>query len=117
MAHLSSKASRFITIGLFFYDMGNFIFNLPPMGGLEEPIIWESVVAYLEYQWKNLQSITFGPIFLNKIGEGHPDAHDGHTNNLSLIRAGYPSQLRAIKRVTSLNAWPTSHGPSEQPWK
>lgn len=73
-----------------FYDLGNFIFNLPPMGGLEEPIIWESVVAYLKYQGKNLESVTFRPIFLNKIGEGQPDAHDGHTNNLFLDTRGLP---------------------------
>ena len=73
-----------------FYDMGNFIFNLPPTSGLDEPIIWESVVAYLEYQGKNLQSITFRPIFLNKIGEGQPDVHDGHTNNLFLDTRGLP---------------------------
>ena len=73
-----------------FYDIGNFIFNLPPTSGLDEPIIWESVVAYLEYQGKNLQSITFRPIFLNKIGEGQPDVHDGHTNNLFLDTRGLP---------------------------
>ncbi len=73
-----------------FYDMGNFIFNLPPTSGLDEPIIWESVVAHLEYQGKNLQSITFRPIFLNKIGEGQPDVHDGHTNNLFLDTRGLP---------------------------
>ena len=73
-----------------FYDMGNFIFNLPPTSGLDEPIIWESVVAYLEYQGKSLQSITFRPIFLNKIGEGQPDVHDGHTNNLFLDTRGLP---------------------------
>jgi poly-gamma-glutamate capsule biosynthesis protein CapA/YwtB (metallophosphatase superfamily) len=73
-----------------FYDMGNFIFNLPLTSGLDEPIIWESVVAYLEYQGKDLQSIAFRPIFLNKIGEGQPDAHDGHTNNLFLDTRGLP---------------------------
>jgi len=73
-----------------FYDLGNFIFNLPLTSGLDEPIIWESVVAYLDYQGKNLQSITFRPIFLNKIGEGQPDAHDGHTNNLFLDTRGLP---------------------------
>jgi poly-gamma-glutamate capsule biosynthesis protein CapA/YwtB (metallophosphatase superfamily) len=73
-----------------FYDMGNFIFNLPPTSGLDEPIIWESVVAFLQYQGKSLQSITFQPIFLNKIGEGQPDAHDGHTNNLFLDTRGLP---------------------------
>ena len=73
-----------------FYDMGNFIFNLPPTSALDEPIIWESLVAYLTYQGKNLQSITFRPIFLNKIGEGQPDVHDGHANNLFLDTRGLP---------------------------
>jgi len=73
-----------------FYDLGNFIFNLPLTSGLDEPIIWESVVAYLEYEGKNLRSISFRPIFMNKIGEGQPDAHDGHTNNLFLDTRGLP---------------------------
>ena len=73
-----------------FYDLGNFIFNLPLTSGLDEPIIWESVVAHLNYQGKNLRSIMFQPIFLNKIGEGQPDAHDGHTNNLFLDTRGLP---------------------------
>ena len=73
-----------------FYDMGNFIFNMPPVGALDEPIIWESVVAYLEYQGKNLQSITFRPIFLNTIGEGEPDVHDRRTNNHYLDTRGLP---------------------------
>lgn len=73
-----------------FYDLGNFIFNLPPTGTLDEPIIWESVVAYLEYQGKNLQSITFRPIVMNKIGQGQADTHDRHTNNLFLDTRGLP---------------------------
>ena len=76
-----------------FYDMGNFIFNMPPTGGLDEPIMWESVVAYLEYQGKNLQSISFRPVVLNKIGEGQPDAHDGHTNNQFLDTRGLPKPI------------------------
>jgi poly-gamma-glutamate synthesis protein (capsule biosynthesis protein) len=52
-----------------FYDLGNFIFNLPSTNsGLEEPIIWESVVASVEFQGKSLQSIEFRPVVLNKIG-------------------------------------------------
>jgi poly-gamma-glutamate synthesis protein (capsule biosynthesis protein) len=53
-----------------FYDMGNFIFNFPALGPLDEPIIWEGAVANVEFQGKNLQSITFTPIVLNKIGQG-----------------------------------------------
>jgi poly-gamma-glutamate capsule biosynthesis protein CapA/YwtB (metallophosphatase superfamily) len=77
-----------------FYDLGNFIFNFPPTGGLDEPIIYESVVAYLEYQGKNLQSIRFTPIVLNKIGEGQPDAHNGHTNNQFLDTRGLPKPAK-----------------------
>ena len=51
----------------------------PRTTGLDEPIIWESVVASVEFQGKNLRSITFRPIALNKIGQGQPDTHDEHT--------------------------------------
>jgi poly-gamma-glutamate capsule biosynthesis protein CapA/YwtB (metallophosphatase superfamily) len=74
-----------------FYDLGNFIFNMPPTGGLDEPIIWESVVAYLEYRGKTLSSVSFRPIVLNKIGKGDADVHNGHTNNLFLGTRGLPT--------------------------
>jgi poly-gamma-glutamate capsule biosynthesis protein CapA/YwtB (metallophosphatase superfamily) len=74
-----------------FYDLGNFIFNVPPVDvQLDEPIFWESVVAHVEFQGKNLQSITFQPIALNKIGQGRPDTQDEHTNNLFLQTRGLP---------------------------
>ena len=74
-----------------FYDLGNFIFNVPPVDiQLDEPIIWESVVAHVEFQGKNLQSITFQPIVMNKIGRGQPDTQDEHTNNLFLQTRGLP---------------------------
>src|SRR6267142_5342191 len=74
-----------------FYDLGNFIFNVPPVDiQLDEPIYWESVVAHVEFQGKNLQSITFQPIALNKIGQGQPDLQDEHTNNLFLQTRGLP---------------------------
>ena len=74
-----------------FYDLGNFIFNVPPTDiQLDEPIIWESVVAHVQFQGKNLQSITFQPIALNKIGQGEPDTQDEHTNNLFLQTRGLP---------------------------
>jgi poly-gamma-glutamate capsule biosynthesis protein CapA/YwtB (metallophosphatase superfamily) len=80
--------------GVIFYDMGNFIFNFPATGildgGLDDPLVWESAVAYLEYQGKNLKSITFRPIVMNKIGEGQPDVHNIHTNNLFLDTHGLP---------------------------
>jgi poly-gamma-glutamate capsule biosynthesis protein CapA/YwtB (metallophosphatase superfamily) len=74
-----------------FYDLGNFIFNLPPTDvQLDEPIIWESAVAHVEFQGKNLKSITFQPIVMNKIGLGQPDTQDEHTNNLFLETRGLP---------------------------
>jgi poly-gamma-glutamate capsule biosynthesis protein CapA/YwtB (metallophosphatase superfamily) len=74
-----------------FFDLGNFIFNSPPYDvQLEEPIIWESVVAHVQFRGKDLQSISFQPIALNKIGQGDPDPHDEHTNNLYLQTRGLP---------------------------
>jgi len=74
-----------------FYDLGNFIFNVPPVDiQLDEPIIWESAVAHVEFQGRTLQSITFQPITMNKIGQGQPDTQDEHTNNLFLQTRGLP---------------------------
>jgi poly-gamma-glutamate synthesis protein (capsule biosynthesis protein) len=74
-----------------FYDLGNFIFQAPPTTiMLDEPIIWESVVASVEFVGKTLQSVTFRPIAMNKIGEGQPDAHDSFANNLFLQTRGLP---------------------------
>jgi poly-gamma-glutamate capsule biosynthesis protein CapA/YwtB (metallophosphatase superfamily) len=75
-----------------FYDLGNFIFQAPPTEILlDEPIVWESVVAYVDFQGKNLRSVTFRPIAMNKIGEGQADTHDEHTNNIFLQTRGLPT--------------------------
>jgi len=75
-----------------FYDLGNFIFQAPPADILlDEPIVWESVVAYVEFQGKTLKSIQIRQIAQNKIGEGQPDTHDEHTNNLFLQTRGLPT--------------------------
>jgi poly-gamma-glutamate capsule biosynthesis protein CapA/YwtB (metallophosphatase superfamily) len=74
-----------------FYDLGNFIFNIRPTNTrLDEPIIWESVIAHVRFQGKNLQSITFRPIVLNKLGQGQPDLHDPLANNIFLDTRGLP---------------------------
>jgi poly-gamma-glutamate capsule biosynthesis protein CapA/YwtB (metallophosphatase superfamily) len=74
-----------------FYDLGNFIFQSPPtITMLDEPIIWESVVASVEFQGRALRSVSFKPIAMNKIGEGQPDAHDASTINLFLQTRGLP---------------------------
>jgi poly-gamma-glutamate capsule biosynthesis protein CapA/YwtB (metallophosphatase superfamily) len=77
-----------------FYDLGNFIFQAPPIDILlDEPINWESVVAYVDFRGKNLQSIRFQPIAQNKIGQGQADTQDEHTNNLFLQTRGLPSPV------------------------
>ena len=75
-----------------FYDLGNFFFQVPPtMIQLDEPICWESVVAYVEFQGRNLRSIQFRPIAQNKIGQGQADTQDLHANNLFLQTRGLPT--------------------------
>ena len=75
-----------------FFDLGNFIFQVPPADILlDEPILWESVVAYVEFRGRNLQSIKFRPVAQNKIGQGQPDTHDEHTDNLFLQTRGLPT--------------------------
>lgn len=74
-----------------FFDLGNFIFQAPPIDVLlDEPIDWESVVAYVDFQGKNLRRIQFRPIAMNKIGQGQADTQDEHTNNLFLQTRGLP---------------------------
>src|SRR5258706_1264907 len=81
-----------------FYDLGNFIYNLPPtITYIDEPINWESVVAYVQFQGKNLQSISFRPIALNNLGEGQPDVHNGYTNNEFLDTRGLPSPVTGAR--------------------
>ena len=77
-----------------FFDLGNFIFQAPPTEiQLDEPINWESVVAYVDFQGKNLRSVKFRPIAQNKIGQGQPDVHDEHANNLFLQTRGLPAPV------------------------
>ncbi len=81
-----------------FYDMGNFIYNLPPtLTYIHEPINWESAVAYLEYQGKNLKSISFRPIVLNYIGEGQPDMHNPYDDGQFLHTRGLPSPAKGAQ--------------------
>src|ERR1700735_1905525 len=75
-----------------FYDLGNFIYNLPPtLTYIDEPMSWESAVAYVQFQGKNLRSISFQPIVLNNVGEGQPDIHNEYANNQFLDTRGSPS--------------------------
>jgi hypothetical protein len=77
-----------------FYDLGNFIFQIPPaLTALDEPIIWESVVAYVEFEGRTLRSVKFRPIAQNKIGQGQADTQDLGTVNLFLQTRGLPKPV------------------------
>jgi len=81
-----------------FYDLGNFIYNLPPtLTYIHEPINFESAVAYLTYQGRNLRSITVRPVELNIIGEGQPDVHDARATNPFLFTRGLPAPATGAK--------------------
>jgi poly-gamma-glutamate capsule biosynthesis protein CapA/YwtB (metallophosphatase superfamily) len=75
-----------------FYDLGNFIYNVPPtLTYIDEPMSWESVLAYVQFQGTNLRSISFRPLTLNNVGNGQPDVHNEYTNNEFLDTRGLPS--------------------------
>ena len=81
-----------------FYDLGNFIYNVPPtLTYIDEPMNWESVVAYVQFQGKDLRSISFQPIALNNVGEGQPDIHNEYVNNQFLDTRGLPSPVTGAR--------------------
>jgi poly-gamma-glutamate synthesis protein (capsule biosynthesis protein) len=81
-----------------FYDLGNFIYNLTPtLTYIDEPMNWESAVAYIQFQGKNLKSISFRPIALNNVGEGQPDIHNEYANNQFLDTRGLPSPVTGAR--------------------
>ncbi|MGH9698017.1 MAG: CapA family protein [Candidatus Acidiferrales bacterium] len=81
-----------------FYDLGNFIFQLPPTQTVaDEPIVWESVIAYVEFKGKNLQSIEFRPIVLNKLGQGQANTREEYSVNLFLETRGLPTPATGDK--------------------
>jgi poly-gamma-glutamate synthesis protein (capsule biosynthesis protein) len=74
-----------------FYDLGNFIYNVPPtLTYIDEPMAWESAVASVQFEDKQLKSISFRPIVLNNIGEGQPDVHNPYATNEFLYTRGLP---------------------------
>ena len=81
-----------------FYDLGNFIYNVPPtLTYIDEPMNWESAIAYVQFKGKNLQSISFRPIALNNVGEGQPDIHNEYTNNQFLDTRGLPAAVTGAR--------------------
>ena len=93
-----------------FYDLGNFIYNVPPtLTYIDEPMAWESVVASVQfegrsqgqsqsqYQRQSLKSISLRPVVLNNIGEGQPDVHSEYTTNQFLHTRGLPSSATGAR--------------------
>jgi poly-gamma-glutamate capsule biosynthesis protein CapA/YwtB (metallophosphatase superfamily) len=81
---------------LILYDLGNFIYNVPPtLTYIDEPMAWESVVATVQFertaQRSTLVSIAFQPVVLNNIGDGQPDAHNEYASNEFLHTRGLPA--------------------------
>ncbi|HLI87008.1 MAG TPA: CapA family protein [Bryobacteraceae bacterium] len=75
-----------------FYDLGNFLYNVPPtLSYIDEPMSWESAVAYVQFQGRSLKSISFRPVVLNYAGQGQPDIHNPYANNQFLQTRGLPS--------------------------
>ena len=81
-----------------FYDLGNFIYNVPPtLTYIDEPMNWESAVAYVQFEGKNLKSVSLRPIALNNVGEGQPDIHNPYTDNQFLETRGLPSPVTGAR--------------------
>ena len=75
-----------------FYDLGNFIYNVPPtLTYIDEPMAWESVVASVRVEGKAVKSIALRPVVLNAIGDGQPDVHNPYTSNQFLHTRGLPT--------------------------
>ena len=75
-----------------FYDLGNFIFNAPPaIWAIGEPIVFESVVATIEYQDNKLKSIALKPIEMNFLGKGPGDFESRYAANDFVKTRGLPS--------------------------
>jgi len=85
-----------------FYDLGNFIYNVPPtLTYIDEPMAWESVVASVQFEGalpdisgrriQRLKSIQLRPVVLNPIGDGQPEVHDPRASNEFLHTRGLPT--------------------------
>ena len=77
---------------LILYDLGNFIYNVPPtLTYIDEPMSWETVVASVAVEGKAMKSISLRPVVLNPIGDGQPDVHNAYTSNEFLHTRGLPA--------------------------
>jgi hypothetical protein len=105
-----------------------FIFQVPPESiHLEEPIMWESLVAHVDFEGDKLKAIRFQPITMNKVGKGFPNPHDEFDVNQYHRTRGLPKPatgpqgslssgtLRAAFRVlrhTTRYRWRKSRAPT-----
>jgi poly-gamma-glutamate synthesis protein (capsule biosynthesis protein) len=81
-----------------FYDLGNFIYNVPPtLTYIDEPMAWESVVASIQVEAKSVKSISLRPVVLNNIGDGQPDVHNPYATNEFLYTRGLPAAATAAR--------------------
>jgi len=81
-----------------FYDLGNFIYNVPPtLTYIHEPMNFQSAVATLEYQGKTLRSISMRPVVMNVLGQGQPDVQDPRATNPFLLTRGLPAPATAAE--------------------
>ena len=69
----------------------------PTLTYIDEPMNWESAVAYVQFQGKTLKSVSFRPVALNNVGEGQPDIHNQYTNNQFLQTRGLPSPVTGAR--------------------
>ena len=113
-----------------FYDLGNFIYNVPPtLTYIDEPMAWESVVATVQFEGgtqsasqrpaqRSLKSISFRPVVLNNIGDGQPDVHERVRQQPvpAHARLAHPGDRRP-ERATSSSACPTRRSRSGRRWR
>jgi poly-gamma-glutamate synthesis protein (capsule biosynthesis protein) len=95
-----------------FYDLGNFIYNVPPtLTYIDEPMAWESVVATVRFQTRSLRSISFRSVVLNTIGDGQPDAHNEYASNQFLHTRGLPAPATGARAGYILQRLADASGP------
>ena len=81
-----------------FYDLGNFIYNVPPtLTYIEEPMSWESAIATIQFVDGKLVKIQLRPVVLNENGEGQPDVHSEYTDNQFLDTRGLPAPALGVR--------------------
>ena len=77
-----------------FFDLGNFIFQAPPIDVLlDEPIDWESVVAYVEFQGRHLQVDSI-PAHRDEQDRQGPSRHAGRAHQQSLPANAWIAEAR-----------------------